>query len=197
MKPNSYNVVVADNSDNATGLLERVKYFLQSWEEKHKVKVPLKYNSKYELHNEVTNGKYIIGTAENTEIGRSKTITNLHLSEAAFYKHFKKIMASALQAVPDTGYAVIETTANGFNEFREFWMESERGETTFKPLFYPAQAFYTNDYLNQKKKELGRQYVQEYPATAEEAFLASGETFFDKEGLMLQMKQVQEPVRVF
>lgn len=193
MKPNTQNVVVADNADNAIGLLERVKFFIQSFEDITGSKVPLKYNSKYELHNEVTNSKYIIGTAENTEIGRSKTITNLHLSEAAFYKHFKKIMASALQAVPENGYAVIETTANGFNEFREFWVESELGNTTFRPMFFNAQDFYSPEFLEQKKRELGRQYRQEYPATASEAFLTSGDTYFDTEALMRYLELTKEP----
>lgn len=193
LRPNTFNLVVADNADNATGLLERVKYFIQSWEEAKGIKVPLKYNSKYELHNEVLNSKYMIGTAENSDIGRSKTITNLHLSEAAFYKNFPKILSSALQSVPDTGYAVIETTANGFNEFRQFWVESELGQTTFRPLFYPAAAFYTSDFLSQKKLELKGQYAQEYPNTPEEAFLTSGETYFDKEILQQHLAHVREP----
>lgn len=193
IKPNTFNLVVADNADNAAGLLERVKYFIQSWEDAKGMQMPLKYNSKYELHNEVLNCKYMIGTAENTDIGRSKTITNLHLSEAAFYKNFNKILSSALQSVPDTGYAVIETTANGFNEFREFWVESELGRTTFRPLFYPASAFYSDEFLAAKKLELKGQYVQEYPNSAEEAFLTSGDTYFDKDALKAHLQRVKEP----
>jgi len=76
---NAYNVVVADIDDNATGLLARVKYYIQSYEERTGRKVPLKYNSKTELYNPVMNSYYKLGSAKNTQFGRSKTITNLHL----------------------------------------------------------------------------------------------------------------------
>jgi hypothetical protein len=192
LKENSYSVVVADNTDNAIGLLERVKFFLKSYEEKNNFKIPLKYNSKYELHNEYNNAKYIIGTAENNEVARSKTITNLHLSEAAFYPHFDKILASAAQAVVPDGYIVIETTAHGFNKFRDFWIESERGQTGYNPMFFNASEFYSPEFLAQKRKELGRQYPQEYPETPEEAFLTTGECFFDLEALKSHLGNAKE-----
>ena len=180
---NSVSIVLADNSDNATGLLEKVKYYLKSYETKTGVKIPLKYNSKYELVNEAINTRYQIGTAENTEFGRSKTIKNLHMSEAAFYPHLRKMMASALQAVRPDGRVIIETTANGFNEFKDFWNESEQQETGFNPLFFKASEFYDPAFLAQKKKELGNLYTQEYPETPQEAFLASGDLFFNRESL--------------
>lgn len=195
-KENSHSVVVADVADNSIGLLERVKSYVKSYEAKNGLKVPLKYNSKYELVNEALNSRYTIGTAENTEFGRSKTITNLHFSEAAFYKHFRKLLASALQALVPGGRCVIETTANGFNEFRQFWVESERGETGFQPLFFNARDFYDKEFLDQKQRELGRLYKQEYPETAEEAFLTSGECYFNTESLTKYLQETKEPIYV-
>lgn len=177
---NSYSVVIADVSDNAIGLLDKVKFYLQSYEHRTGMKIPLKYNSKYEMVNQVLNSKYQIGTAENAEFGRSKTIKNLHMSEAAFYKNFRKLLASALQAVRPDGRVVIETTANGFNEFKEFWDESELGLTSFSPLFFSASSFYSQEFLDQKRMELGRLFTQEYPETPIDAFIASGTMYFDK-----------------
>lgn len=194
LKDNSYSVVLADNSDNAIGLLDRVKYYLKSYEEITGMKIPLKYNSKYEIANEVINSRYQIGTAENTEFGRSKTIRNLHMSECAFYPHFRRILASVLQAVTPDGRVVLETTANGFNEFKEFWDESVRGDTGFKPLFYPATLMYTPEFLEQKRKELGRLYQQEYPETPEEAFLTSGDSYFSIEALKYYMEKVKKTI---
>ena len=173
--------------------MERVKYFIKSYEETTGVKVPLKYNSRYELHNEYQNSKYTIGTAENTEFGRSRTITNLHLSEAAFYQHFRKLPAGALQAVVPDGWAVIETTANGFNDFKEYWDETIIDQTGFKPLFYSASAFYTPEFLEQKKMELKREYAQEYPESSQDAFLTTGQSFFDVLELKSYMERVKEP----
>lgn len=193
LKPNSVNVVVADDKDNAKDLLSRVKYYLMTWGEKNGIDVEkdlLKYNSKYELENQLNRARYIIGSAESRKFGRSKTITNLHLSEFAFYPDAEQLLAGALQAVVPDGRVVIETTANGFNYFKDFWDRSELEETGFKPLFYPASEFYDGKVLAQKKRELGRMYPQEYPETPLEAFIASGDYYFNKEALEYYYQQV-------
>lgn len=194
LKENSYSVVLADNADNAMGLLDRVKFYFKSYQDIIGVKIPLKYNSKYEMVNEVLNSRYQIGTAENTEFGRSKTITNLHMSECAFYPHFRKLLASALQAVTPEGRVALETTANGFNEFKEYWDQSTLGETGINPLFFPSTLMYDDAYLEQKKKELGRLYDQEYPSTPQIAFLTSGMSYFSTDALMWYMDQAKETI---
>jgi len=193
---NSLSVVIADIADNAQDLLARVKHYIKAFEASNGVKVPLKYNSKYELQNAANNARYIIGTAENTEFGRSKTITNLHMSEAAFYKHFRKLQAGAGTALIPTGRFVIETTANGFNEFKTFWDESELGETDFKAHFYSSHGFYSEEHLAREKKRLGRLFMQEHPKTALEAFITSGENYFDSDALQWYLSQVKEPLHV-
>lgn len=196
MKEHTYNVVVADDEDNAKGLLKRVKDYLGCWCEKKGIKPNdiLKYNSKYELYFEAMDSTYSIGTAKNTQFGRSRTITNLHLSEVAFYPHMNEILAGSLQAVVPTGRVILETTANGFNEFKEYWDKSVLQETPFKTHFYSAKEFYSQEFLENKKKELGRLYKQEYPDTALEAFITSGETYFDKEALESYLEGVQKPL---
>src|SRR4029077_19482748 len=94
-KENTYNVIVADNSENAEGLLMRGKSYIESYESFHGQKLPLKYNSQYHLHIPEVNCTFIIGTAQNKDLGRSRTITNLHLSEAALYPNLQDIMAGA------------------------------------------------------------------------------------------------------
>lgn len=196
LKENSLSVVIADIADNAQDLLARVKHYIKSFEEKNQTKVDLKYNSKYELQNAVNNARYIIGTAENTEFGRSKTITNLHMSEAAFYKHFDKLLASAGTALVPDGRFVIETTANGFNTFKTFYNESELGETPFKAHFYRAEDFYDPDFLAGEQKRLGRLYPQEYPSSSLEAFITSGEGYFDSTALQAYLEMCKEPMKV-
>lgn len=195
-KENSLSVVIADIADNAQDLLGRVKHYIQAYERANNVKVPLKYNSKYELQNAYNNARYIIGTAENTEFGRSKTITNLHMSEAAFYKHFRKLHASAGTALTPTGRFVIETTANGFNEFKAFWDESVLGETGFKAHFYTSHGFYPPEYIESERKRLGRLFDQEHPATPEIAFITSGELYFDTDALRELLDRTKEPMKV-
>lgn len=190
--PNSLSVIVADITDNAQDLLGRVKAYIQSFSEINKVAVPLKYNSKYELENAKNGSRYIIGTAENTHFGRSKTITNLHLSEAAFYNHLKELLAGAGTALVPDGKLIIETTANGYNEFKELWDNSLFNETGFKPLFYKASDFYSSEFLERERKRLGNLFKQEYPETPEEAFLTSGDMFFDRLALEYYMDKINE-----
>lgn len=191
-KDNSLSVVIADVASNAEDLLARVKHYVRSYEEKNNTKVPLKYNSKYELQNAFNNARYIIGTAENTEFGRSKTITNLHMSEAAFYKHFRKLHASAGTALTPTGRFVIETTANGFDEFKSFWDESIQGETGFTPHFYSSHGFYPKEFIESERKRLGRLFDQEHPETPEVAFITSGELYFDTDALRWYLENCKE-----
>lgn len=191
---NSQSVVIADVQDNAVARLDQVKFFIKSYEEKNNIKVPLKYNSRQELVNEALNSKYFIGTGENVDFGRSRTITNLHISEAAFIKNFRKLLAGVLQALVPNGFAIIETTANGFNELKEFWDESVLGQTGFKPLFYPASRFYPAEFLAEKKKQLGRYYTQEYPESAEEAFLTSGDNYFDTGALRNYLDNTKDTI---
>lgn len=191
---NSLSVVIADIADNAQDLLARVKHYIRAFEAKNNVKVPLKYNSKYELQNAANNARYIIGTAENTEFGRSKTITNLHMSEAAFYKHFLKLHASAGTALTPTGRFVIETTANGFNEFKTFWDESELDETGFAPHFYTSHGFYPKEFMDSERKRLGRLFDQEHPSDAQTAFVTSGSLYMEIDSVRWYLENARDPI---
>lgn len=193
LRENSRSVVVADIDDNATDLLDRVKRFISSYELITKQKVPLKYNSKTELYNEAMKSRYTIGTSKNTEFGRSKDITNLHLSEAAFYSNMEKLLAGAAQAIVDNGRLVIETTANGFNFFKKFWEECKNGERPFKTHFYKGSDLYSPEFLEKKKAELKDLFPQEYPETDMEAFLMSGDPYFDKLSMQYYYDNVVKP----
>jgi hypothetical protein len=192
LKDNQRNVIVADISDNASELLDRVKFYLKSYEETKGIKIPLKYNSKYELFNEATNSRYTIGTADNVDFGRSKTVTNLHLSEAAFYGNLERLFAGAMQAVVPTGRIIVETTANGYGYFKSFWDECKLDERPFEPLFYKASDFYSQEFLANKRMELKELFPQEYPETDTEAFLSSGEMFFNPQSLKWYLDQAKE-----
>ena len=190
---NTNSVVVADNATNAQALLDRVKRYIQAYEVYAKVKVPLKYNSKYQLVNGANNATYTIGTAQEQDFGRSRTITNLHLSEAAFYPNLPSLLAGAAQAVVPDGKLIIETTANGFNAFKTLWDDSILGDTAYQPLFFAADDFYSAEVLQQKRKELGpRLFDQEYPSTAEIAFITSGSTYFEQAAMRKYLDMVTQ-----
>lgn len=82
-------------------------------------------------------------TAGGNGIGRSYTLTCLHASEYAFWPGKKRdTLTGLVQAVPDEAQTliVIESTANGFDEFKELWdasVEAERSGTDgYTPIFF-------------------------------------------------------------
>ena len=79
-------------------------------------------------------------TAGGKGVGRSDTLTTLHASEVAFWPgDILDTLAGILQAVPSLpGTMVIyESTANGFNAFKQLWDDAVSGKTDFVPLFFP------------------------------------------------------------
>lgn len=78
-------------------------------------------------------------TAGGSGIGRSDTLTNVHVSEYAFWVGEKALtLTGILQAVPDKPgtMVVIESTANGFDDFKKRWDDAVAGRSDFVPVFF-------------------------------------------------------------
>lgn len=77
-------------------------------------------------------------TAGGHGVGRSYTIRCLHASEMAWWPGDKKeTLIGALQAVPAIPGTIvfIESTPNGFDEFKKQWDRAVSGESDFVPVF--------------------------------------------------------------
>ncbi len=188
-------VSTSHESSATQKLLDRVKYYIGSFERKNNVKIPMKYNSRSEMVYDGKNNSFYIGTAGARDFGRGDTITFLHASEFLFYDDPEKFIAGAMQAVVPNGLVFLESTANGFNKGKEYWDRTVQGETGFKDHFYGPEWIYSEEELELKKKELGRYYNQEYPSSSTEAFLTSGDKYFDKDALMYFSSFKHEPMK--
>ena len=98
----------------------------------------------YKGKEEGLHSKIEIKTAGNAGIGRSETRHYAHLSEYAFWKGKDenspdKQLSSIMQAIPDDvdTWVIIESTANGYNDFKNQWDMAVRGDTEFIPMFFP------------------------------------------------------------
>lgn len=192
----------------STKQLERVRRFLQSYERLNKVSIQkaMKYNSKYEMVLEVTpeqdprgegyTNTLRVGTAKSTGFGRGDDVSFLHLTEVSIADHLDELLAGVGEAVVNNAMITLETTANGYNEFKSFWDESSAGLRNYSTFFYSPTWEYTPEYLEQKKKELGRLYKQEYPGTPQDAFITSGETYFDNLALQDFLNMVKKPKEI-
>jgi len=77
--------------------------------------------------------------------GRADNINFFHGSEVAFWDDSADIVSSALQAVPmaPESFVFLESTANGIGGyFYDEWQLAKRGESQFKPLFFPWHQHY-------------------------------------------------------
>lgn len=165
-------------------------------------------------------------TAGGRGVGRSMTLQNVHASEFAFWPGDKRAtLTGLLQAVPSLPgtMVVIESTANGFDEFKEYWDDAVNGENDFIPVFFawwempeyrmavPEGTQFSEEELKIKKQfSLDDEQLywrrwciknncggdlnlfhQEYPATPDEAFIASGTPFFNNAVIMERREAVK------
>ena len=193
-------VSMSFDSTSASKQLARAKYYIKTYEEINNIKVPYKYNSTTNL---VWEGKYEkddgtvehfqnilqVGTARSTSFGRGDDISFLHLTEVAFSDVYT-LMAGVGEACLPGAHKVFETTADGYNTYKRFWDESMIGKTGFACLFYSPLWEYCQAYINDKIATLGRLGAQEYPMTPEQAFITSGQGYFNKTALAVMLDQV-------
>ena len=164
------------------------------------------------------NSKIKCATAGGDGVGRSDTFSNVHISEFAFWTGNKmETLNGLLQSVPSQPgtMVIIESTANGFDEFKRLWDAAVNKENDFIPVFFPwyELAEYQKPYdgfeLTEEEKELRKRFSlsleqlswrrwciknncggdidlfkQEYPATPEEAFIATGACIFDTQRII-------------
>lgn len=114
------------------------------------------------------------------------------VDEWAFLENAEEAWAS-IEPVADVGGRVIGlSTANGSgNFFHRFWIDATVGRGRFKPLFFPWSANSDRDeswYADKADDLRSTPWIlhQEYPRSAEEAFIKSGRGVFDPDRLDTQ-----------
>ena len=228
----NYNAgIVAHKEDSTTNLFNMSKRMLEYLPEDIKPEQKKSNAKELVFNNDMGTGldsRIKCMTAGGKGIGRSDTFTALHLSELAFWEGDKKAtMTGLLQAVPNTpeSMIIIESTANGYEYFKEMWDRAVAGESGFYPLFIGWNELkeysmpYTGFDLTQEERELKEQYnltldqltwrrwciqnncsgdinqfKQEYPICPEEAFLSTGNCYFNKENIINRINTAPEPL---
>jgi hypothetical protein len=168
---------------------------------------------------------YLVDTAGEFQAGRGGTYRGIHASEVAFWDQIETKLTSLMAAVPSDPETlfIMESTANGYNAFKDRWDEAVEGRSGWIAFFWPwwkdeeyalpfasateKEAFQVGDQnipyaeeehdlaahheLSLEQLHWRRQVIagdyggdvrvfhQEYPSTAEEAFIATGQKVFD------------------
>jgi hypothetical protein len=179
-------------------------------------------NSEELLFSKLDSG-YLVSVANIEGTGRSATAQMLHASETAFWIDLPLQMASLMQTVPDVDGSeiIIESTANGYNDFHSLWRKAETGASEFLPVFLPwtldreyrrpvpkdfevaadeveLMEVHALDHeqlvwRRAKINQLGSSeyFCQEYPLTPSEAFISSEFDSFIPASLVLRARQEQ------
>lgn len=186
------------------------------------LKRPKKYSSKREIEFSDIDSIISVGTAGSAGVGRGGTVNNVHMSERAFWRDGGDVEIGLMESVPLDGNATRETTANGLNEYADERTEMRDGGGQFKPRFFawsenPEYAIETppNFILTEEEEKLARlfdlsdaqlnwrrskrlskkqheKFPQEYPLTEAEAFLSSGNGYFDNEKLTELLVELED-----
>lgn len=204
-RPNSVSVCISYRSDETKRLFRRVHFYIESYCEKNgfDVRDYLSVDTKDELENATNNSYFYIGTAGAKVGGRGATVTNLHFSEAAFFEDTEKITAKEIieatsQQVPqEHGMVFIESTGGNVGSYYQGeWERAKRQESNYKPRFFAWNEFYSNEWIDKKKRDFSSEaeFKSHYPADEAEAFIFSGNPFFDSMILNQLRKEVIDPI---
>lgn len=145
-KHNVNSLIIAHKDEAATNLFNMSKLFYSMLPEKMKPKrrasnaKELIFDTPVRASGEGMNSRIKCATAGGDGVGRSDTLSNVHISEFAFWTGDKsETLNGLLQSVPAKKgtMVIIESTANGFDEFKKLWDRAVSGENDFVPVFFP------------------------------------------------------------
>jgi hypothetical protein len=150
-----------------------------------------------ELH--WANGSRIESLPASPGAGRSDTASLVILDEAAFLLFADALYSALKPTIDNGGQLIVLSTANGIgNLFHQLWTKAVAGLNTFKTIFLPWWARPGRDaawYANQLAEYTDVAIVkQEYPATAQEAFLVSGRTRFHPDWIARQASHARQAI---
>ena len=204
-------VSMSFDMDASQKQLDRAKHYIRSYEMNRskalgsEFRVPARINNRKEIiwEGRVPNGHggynhfqntLRVGTAKVDSFGRGDDITFLHLTEVSLARDIESLMAGVGEACLPYTHKILETTANGFNSYKQTWDKAILNENDYAALFYSPYWEYSEEYIEQKHRELGRLGPQEYPRTPVEAFLNSGDPYFDPIALQYYTENAKEPI---
>lgn len=177
VKPNVNCLLVSHTQSSTNAIFQKLKdqwNSLPDW-----LKPETTTNNRQALT--FTNGSSITClTAGHKDVGRGSTYNGgiVHLSEFAFWTDPERQLNSLMQACSESSTLIIETTANGFNNFSELYYGAVNGDNAFNHYFF--------NWINGSTlfKRQYEQCVEEYKALHNGRMLTVGELNAEEKELM-------------
>ena len=204
-KPLQFCLVISAKEELAIEYLDKVKFMfshLPDWLKPDVYKdndTVLWFGKKDSKGNIIGLNSQIKSIPTAPDAGRSKSLSVLVMDEAAFINFADDIWASASGTVTNTGGRIILiSTGNGVGGFfYDMWEKAKRGDSNFTHKFlmysdYPGrdEAWYE---LTKRNSNDRKRFEQEYPRNEREAFLLSGNPYFDIDKIEHRLKYTIKP----
>lgn len=130
LKKNYAGFTLADDAGNTESIFNsKAKFMFDNLPGAFKPSA--KYNSKRELYFDKLNSSWEVATAGNKDVGRSKTLNFFHGSEAAFWPSLASVMIGLGEALTKDSIQILESTPNGYNQYKDMWDEDNNYENLF------------------------------------------------------------------
>lgn len=183
--PDRAVVLISKTERESAKLLQKAKYgyrFLPDW---FKLRGPFRVeNTQSKLSWSNESGIESLPSA--SDPGRGESVFLVVVDEIGFLPNSEEAYA-AIEPIADVGGRIIMLgTANGEgNLLHRLWTQAEQGSSRFVNIFFPWSAGDRDEawYERQRQELPPWQLAQEYPRDPEEAFLRSGNPFFDVDKL--------------
>ncbi len=197
-QPGKVVLCFSKGQDEADELIRRIKTLyerLPDW--LRDALPPLKKNNTRFLV--WANGSRVRSLPATKGAGRSFTASLVILDEAAFLMWASQIYTALKPTIDGGGQLIILSTANGLgNLFHRLWTRAVAELNTFQTIFLPwwarpgrTQGWYTAQIGEYTDPEMVK---QEYPASAQQAFIASGRSRFDAAWIERQASRLAAPL---
>lgn len=184
--PDRLEIFLSKGEREAVSILQKVVYGWKRLPEWMRARGPRRTNDNLKEFI-FSNGSSIESLPSKSDPARGRSAYRVVVDEWGFLDNAEEAWAS-IEPVTDVGGRCIGlSTANGWGTFfHELWVGAETGTNDFFGIFEPWSARDDRDaaWYEAKKATLPEwQLHQEYPRNPEEAFLKSGNPFFDVDKL--------------
>lgn len=219
-QPNRKAVIVAHVRDSTNEIFKMYKRFYDYLPQG--LKARLKSDNAKEIQS-AEYGSSIRVLSQGDGVARGSTVNYVHLSEAAFYSDLDGTLTAILQSLHISNLEnmlFIESTANGFNSFKDYYDLGCQRTGVYSSFFYPwfmkstnvlpYDGFVLTPYEEKLKKEFNltnaqiawwrykwielkrdtKRMMQENPSRPSDAFISTGNSVFDNETIAFRKEQV-------
>lgn len=158
VETNQKCVIIGHEIESSQNLFDIYQRYYEHLPKELKPKIDRNQRDK-KLSYKITRNEVVIQTAganiseQKAGTGRSGTFQYIHATEAAFYPDYMTTFKALLQASKKAKMIIIETTANGFNDFREDWFSAKEIESDYSTIFLSWLDFYSKQFRSEEEKQ--------------------------------------------